>query len=798
MKMANLCPDIEELERYVVEGASSLEAHVRSCDDCRRIVEEIRDNLSVLDGIRRAMQSANQAMPGRIGGFRIIRVLGRGGMGVVYEAEQEHPRRRVALKVISGSCASPEARRRFERESLALARLSHPGIAQVHQAGTAETPHGPCPYFAMELVQGLPLLEHADQHGLSVRDRLELLAKVCDAVHHAHEQRVIHRDLKPANILVEARERVEPSCGSSGSSSSRSLVREDQPKVLDFGVSRLLEDDAVQASLRTQTGQLLGTAPYMSPEQIAPTSAPIDARSDVYALGVILFELLTGRLPYDLVSRNMTEIIRAINEEEPTRLGSVNKQLRGDVETIVGRALEKEPNRRYASAADLAADIRRFLANQPINARPPSAMYQLRKFARRNRALVAGVAAVFVVLLAGAVVSAWQAVRATQGWALAQRETQKARAAMEFLRDALASADPAAGPARPDLTVRELLDRAAARVDAGDLADRPEIELATRMTIGNAYRGLADLDAAQAQLRRAVEIGRSVYPSGHEDLAWALNKLGRTVAEKGDLSQADALFRESLAMRRALLGEMHQDVATSLNNLAHNLFEQSRYAEAAQMHRQALELRQRLLGDSHPDVATSLNNLAVVLFRMGELDQAEALLRESLDVERRARNGEDHPNLAATMDNLATLARLGGRLDEAERLTRESLAMRQRFYPDGHPTVAIGLNNLALLLRDQGKPGEAVDSLRQALALNERLLGSDHPAVAINLLNLGNLLAGLGEFDAAADRLARSWEIFSKQLGPKHPDALRTVDALVRLFESQGREEEAAIWRDRR
>jgi len=324
----------------------------------------------------------------QIARYRIIRILGEGGMGTVYEAEQDSPRRRVALKVVRAGLSTREMLKRFERESQALGRLQHPGIAQVYEAGTADVGSASQPYFAMEFIQGAPLKEYVAANGLDLRARIELVAKICDAVQHAHDRGIVHRDIKPGNILVD---------------------RMGQPKVLDFGVARLLEAQPSE-TLHTSEGQLVGTLAYMSPEQVLADPSTIDARSDVYAIGVVLYELLAGRMPYDVTGRQH-EAVQAILEEDPGPLSTINRQFRGDVETIVAKALEKDRGRRYGSAAALASDLRRYLVNEPITARPASATYQLQKFVRRHTSLVAAVAAVFVALTAGTFVSAWQALR---------------------------------------------------------------------------------------------------------------------------------------------------------------------------------------------------------------------------------------------------------------------------------------------------------------------------------------------------------------------------------------------------
>ncbi|HYD01479.1 MAG TPA: serine/threonine-protein kinase, partial [Phycisphaerales bacterium] len=368
----------------------------------------------------------------RLGRYRILRVLGEGGMGVVYLAQQDHPQRLVALKVIRGGALSPRALRRFELESQVLARLQHPGIAQVYEAGTAAESSSDgrsaglqVPFFAMEYIQGVPVTDYANAHHLDTRQRLDLFTRICDAVHHAHQKGVVHRDLKPGNILVDI----------SG-----------QPKVLDFGVARTLDGDAAaQLSMHTDAGQLLGTVPYMSPEQVSASGADtrdVDTRSDVYTLGVILFELLVGRLPHDVAGASVPEAVRAIAQDEAARLSVLDRSLRGDIDTIAGKALEKDRARRYQSASELAEDIRRSLRDEPISARPPSRSYQLSKFAKRNKGLVAGVVAAFVVLIAGAAATSALAVVARRNEARAEQAAADAMAVTEFLQTMLASANP--------------------------------------------------------------------------------------------------------------------------------------------------------------------------------------------------------------------------------------------------------------------------------------------------------------------------------------------------------------------
>ncbi len=399
-----------------------------------------------------AGSSFNSGTPSAIGRYRIIRLIGEGGMGVVYEAEQDEPRRAVALKVLKLGLSTPERLRRFRQESQALARLQHPGIAQIFESGSADTGFGPQPYLAMEFIHGLPLGVYAEARHLNTRQTLELMIKVCDAVQHAHQRGLIHRDLKPANILID---------------------ENGQPKILDFGVARLTEDGT---ALQTEVGELVGTLAYMSPEQVQGDPLEVDTRSDIYALGVVLYELLSGRLPYDVNRHRLPEAVLTIQQSEPAPLSTMSGEYRGDIETIVAKALEKDRTRRYRSAADLAADIQRSLDDHPIAARPPSAAYQLQKFARRHRGLVAGAAVIFAVLLIGVTISTWQAIRANRerDRALAEKrraddESAISRAVNDFVRnDLLAQAGSSAQARRakpdPDLKVRTALDRAAAGI----------------------------------------------------------------------------------------------------------------------------------------------------------------------------------------------------------------------------------------------------------------------------------------------------------------------------------------------
>lgn len=567
-------------------------------------------------------------------------------MGTVYEAEQEHPRRTVALRVIKPGWVSTELLRRFERESLALGRLQHPGIAQIHEAATADSGSGPQPYFAMEFIRGDSLHAYVASYRLNTRERLELVVKVCDAVQHAHQRGIIHRDLKPGNILVDE----------SG-----------QPKILDFGVARVTDSDAY-ATRQTDVGQLVGTLAYMSPEQVLADPLELDVRSDVYALGVILYELLAGHLPY-AIGRQIHEATRAIREEDPARLSSISRVYRGDIETIVAKALEKEKTRRYASASDLASDIGRHLRDEPITARPPSTAYQLQKFARRHKTLVWGIAAVFIVLVAGIIASTWQAARATRAEHAAKEEAATAKAVNDFLLNDLLSQAGATAQARadikpdPDLKVRTALDRAATRIE-GKFDTQPLVEASIHMTIGNAYRELGLLPEAERHHGRTVDLRRRVLGEEHPDTLSADNNLGQLHREQGKYAQAEQVLAKTMKIRQRVLGEEHTDTLITMANLGLVLHEQGKYAEAEPILTRVLETEKRLRGEEDPETLTSMLNLGKLYGDLGKLAQAEALLSRTIEVGRR-KLGEEHPHLLGALNNLAAIYYSQGKCAEA-------------------------------------------------------------------------------------------------------------------------------------
>ncbi len=699
------------------------------------------------------------AAPATIGRYRIVRLVGDGGMGAVYEAEQEQPRRTVALKVIKPGLATAPLLRRFEQESQALGRLQHAGIAQIYEAGTADNEFGPQPYFAMEFIRGETLLRYAEAHQLGTRQRLDLMARICDAVDHAHQRGIIHRDLKPGNILVDDN---------------------GQPKVLDFGVARAIGSDA-RATLQTDVGQIVGTLAYMSPEQVLGDPLALDIRSDVYALGLILYELLAGRPPYRVTSL-LPEAVRVIREEDAAPLSSVSREYRGDIETIAAKALAKDKDNRYASAARMAEDIRRYLNDEPIVARPPTTMYQFRKFARRHKHLVIASTGIMMVLIAGIVVSMLEAARA-------RRAERIAESVNDFLRDdvlAQASAHVQAHPGTkpdPDLRVRAALDRAAARI-AGKFASDPLVEASIRQTIGNSYRDLGLFAEAQVQIERAVDLRRRVLGEAHPDTLNNMQELAQLYSYEGKFPQAEALMLRTVEMDRHALGNEHRNTLDAMDMLGQIYQDAGKYAQSEGVLVKALGGRRHTLGEGNSDTVSTMSNLATTYWSEGKYPQAEPLWTKALEQNRRLL-GDGHPDTLTVMNNLATLYQSQGRYAEAEPLYTKVLEGQRQELGAEHPDTLNTTNNLAVTYGFQGKYGLAEPLFAKLVDGQRHVLGPEHPLTLISITNLAMLYGYEGKYALAESQLFKSLETDRRVLGLEHPSTLITMNdlALVYLYQ---------------
>lgn len=716
---------------------------------------------------------ALRTAPAAIGRYRVVSLLGEGGMGTVYEAEQDQPRRTVALKVIKPGFATPETLRRFQHESQALGRLQHPGIAQIYEASTADAGFGPQPYFAMELIRGRALREYADGHHLGVRQRLELLARICDAVEHAHQRGVIHRDLKPGNILID---------------------ETGQPKILDFGVARVTESQA-QLTAHTDLGELIGTLAYMSPEQVAGDPLALDTRSDVYALGVVLYELLAGKLPYDVDRKALPEAVEAIREADPPPLSSVDRRYRGDIDTIAAKALEKDKTRRYASAAALAGDIRRYLADEPITARPPSASYQVQKFARRHKALVVATAAVFLVLVAGVIASTWEAVRARAAERRADSAAATAQAVNAFLQNDLlaqASANKQAGPGTkpdPDLKVRTALDRAAARIE-GKFDRQPEVEAAIRETMGQTYQDLGLYPEARKQLERALQLSRKTAGMENRKTLDIASRLGFTAYLEGKYPEAESLLTQTLAAQRGSVGREDPDSLASMRDLTTVYRGQGKYSEAEALDTQTLEVHRRVLGSEHPQTLTTMNNLAVDYALQGKYKQAEPLFTQIVQIRQRV-SGSEHPQTLIAMNNLAGVYEELGKYPESEALHRQELDITRRTLGPEHPSTLISMTGLANTYDSEDKYADCEALNEQILEIRRRVQGPEHPDTLMCMNNLASVYGSEGKY-VEAEALGRQvQQIDARVLGPEHPDTLMVMVNLAETLASEGKYDEA-------
>jgi len=836
-----------------LSGSERSDLLTRECGDdaeLRALVEEFLalDELAVTPLDTPALQglspesvlarAAERPLPQRIGRFRIVARLGAGGMGIVYEAEQESPRRRVALKVLHAGSVSPEVLRRFQLEAQVLAWLHHPGIATIYETGAVEGELGPEPYVAMELVRGERLDAWAARARPSVRERLELLARVADAVHHAHQKSVVHRDLKPANVLVD---------------------EFGQPKVLDFGVARLTGADLDVTTRHTSAGEILGTLAYMSPEQVEGDPSRLDVRADVYALGVIAYELLAGRRPQEVGTRSLPEAIQAIVHEEPTALGQIDRRLRGDVETIVHKALAKERERRYGSAAELAADLRRFLADEPIVARPASRSYQLRKFARRNRALVGGVAAVIVALAAGLVASTRLYLQKEDQRAAAERkgvqlaaalktsnenleraqaaekaagdegararlEAQTASAVTDYLESLFEYASPE-HPGSGQTTALEMLDQGVERI-RGRFQDRPALRLRLLNVLGRTYNWLERYDRSKPVLEEALGLAKELYGDDRTEVADVLERLAQVHVAAEDLSTAERMQRRVLAIRQEHLAPDDKLISDALENLANSVCSEGDYDQAEKLLLRSHALLVGREGEDGPDVGGNDYNMGVLYSSVGRDREAEEMLSKALDLWL-AQQGEQYWRTLICRTALADAERLRGDDAQAVENARKGYEGLLHLFGEDSRMTRTALRIYADCLRDDGQPAKAVPLLEglvdegksrapsaeyadvlenlastyqdlkryddaEALYLDvldlRKQLGAQDPENELETQqNLAVLYQQTGRLEKALALEQQVVESFTKALGPAHPDTRGALSALALVYHDMGR-----------
>lgn len=766
---------------------------------------------------------------GWVGRYRLLKVLGEGGMGMVFLAQQEQAiQRQVALKVIKPGMDSHRVIRRFRTERQTLALLDHPNIAHVYDAGTTDSRR---PYFVMEYVKGLPITEYCDKHKLTVEDRLKLFQQVCEGVQHAHHKGIIHRDLKPSNILV--------------------AIEDDRPipKIIDFGVAKALHQPLTEGTLFTEDSQLLGTPEYMSPEQADMVNEDVDTRSDIYSLGVLLYELITGVLPFDTAtlreggidhvrqmiretdpktpSTRLTKLgeeARKVAERRRTEVTALAKCLRQELEWIPLKAMRKERSERYRSASELADDVENYLNGEPLIAGPQAATYRLGKIIRRNRAIVAGIAAILIVLIVGGVGISIFAVEA-------QRRRSETQLVLEFLENGVL--DSARTIPGREATVSDVLAAASENLKE-KLADEPLVEAQIRMTLGRIYYDLGDYKTSAVHRERAYRVYLGQLSEEHRATRYARNWLAVSYNFVGKYREAEKLW-DTLIERQQEGPWLNCNLAVAYSRLgryedAERLFletfemagwgpdnfltllyswdlakvyrEQGRYEEAEELFVRTLNGQREKYGkkgetDQMRMMIRCMNELALLYVTLGRYDDASELFTEGIEIGDSVLPGKDHPFTMRHVNGLGVLRTKQGQYEEAEALFKRALEGRKLKLGEDHPYTLETINDLGLLRRAQRDYEEAEKLLTDALEGRKLKLGRDHPRTLGTLYELGVLYVAKGDYDKAERRLLEAFHGREAKLGPDHPDTIESLEQLVNLYESWPRPDEAAQWRAR-
>jgi tetratricopeptide (TPR) repeat protein len=760
--------------RADVDALLAQEAHVPGILGTAAGLRAVTGGLPTDEG-----DAGQEALPESIGPYLVRAVLGEGGMGTVYRAEQVAPiRRDVALKLVRRGLDTDRIVARFGAERQTLALMDHPAIAKVLDAGASADGR---PYFVMELVEGTPVTTLCESRRLGIPERLSLFLAICAGVQHAHQKGIVHRDLKPSNLLV------------------REQDGRLAPRIIDFGIAKAIEGDTHAGPLLTMAGDVVGTPEYMSPEQAGILGGGVDTRTDVYALGVILYELLTGRRPRSFVSGSVAEIQRVLAGDAPLRPSHAAparaRALVGDLDNIVLKAIAFAPADRYDSVEQLSDDVRRHLDGLPVRARAATWPYRTGKFVRRHWAGVA-VAAVVTVLLSGsAAVLAVQASRlaaerdralAAERRALAEATT--AARVTEFLVDVFEVSDPSESRGN-SVTVREVLDRGAAQLETG-LAEQPEVRATLQDAVGRVYQNLGLPKVAKALLEAALAGRRAVFGNDHVSVGESLDRLARLEREIGAGGDVEAMYREALAIKRSALGPSHASVALTLNNLANAIKDRGDFPAAEALAREALDMRRTLLGPDHPDVAESLHDLGSILFFKGDEPGAEEHVRAALDLDRRI-HGEDHPVVAVGWNSLGQVRLARGDLAGAETALRRSHTLVERLYGHEHREVALSLIDLGDLLAAQGRFDEAEALFQESSGVSTRLSGRTSHGVAMAEVNLARLNQQRNDLPAAERHFRQYLAICRAIYGAEDQRTASAMSSLASVVRLQGRLDDA-------
>lgn len=836
----NLDEAAEIFEQAVLLDGASKDEYIRTaCDGNESLRIEIESMLHARDQQGHFLNEPTAEFPSEptagsssrvgvqvgdtIGRYKLLQQIGEGGFGTVYLAEQREPiARRVALKIIKAGMDSRQVIARFEAERQALAMMDHPNVCGVLDCGTTEMGR---PYFVMEYIRGIPLLEFCEVEELDTHQRLGLFVSVCRAVQHAHQKGIIHRDLKPSNVLVTMHDGVPV------------------PKVIDFGIVKATNARLTDKTLFTEHRQLIGTPAYMSPEQAEMSGLDVDTRSDIYSLGVLLYELLTGTTPFDgrsLVDAGYAEMMRIIREEEPDKpskrlslIGtgtftasrhrpdpsSLSLTLRGDLDWIVMRCLEKDRTRRYDTAQGVIEDLQRFQANEPVLAGPPSALYRLRKFVKRHRGGVAAGSAIGALLLLGLAGTTYGLLVADTQRRMAANQAEQLQQVVDFqsrqlrtirpeamgaqLRAAVLSAAPESERERLEavliainfttIGLQSLQDNVfepTVRAIDEEFAAQPLVQAQLMQALSMTMGELGLIEAATRAQQRALDIRLRESGEDDADTLISINDMGSRLSSQGRYEEAETYIRRALEGRRRLLGEDHPDTLASLNNLGAVLWHQGRLDEAKALMLQSLEGRRGVLGEDHPSTLLLLNNLGGLHYAQGEAELAEQYLRRALEGRRRVL-GEDHPKTLSTLGNLGAVVALQGRFDEAAQIARETLDGQRRVLGDEHADTLKALDNIGLGLRQLGRPDEAEPYLREALDGRRRVLGEDHPNTLASLDHMGGVARDRGDL-VEAERLERlALDGRRRVLGNEHIDTLDSLNGLGSVLIEMGRYTEA-------
>jgi non-specific serine/threonine protein kinase/serine/threonine-protein kinase len=726
---------------------------------------------------------------GSIGPYTLIRKLGEGGMGQVWLAEQTAPlRRRVAVKILRAGFYSDSLLQRFLAERQSLAIMNHPAIAKVFDAGATREGH---PYFVMEYVPGVSITTYCNEKRLRISERLRLFIKVCEGVQHAHQKAIIHRDLKPANILIEE------------------IDGQPMPRIIDFGIAKSLAAQAEGETTFTRAGFYVGTPGFMSPEQADSSLGDVDTRTDVYSLGVLLYVLLTDTLPFDPGKWNrqsITEAIRELREDDPqppsrkisthadsqkllaetrnTPVPEIVTQVKGDLDWITMKALEKDRARRYGTPSEFAADVERYLENQPILARPATATYRFRKYVARHRVAV-GVSAGFVVLLvAFAVGQALQLRRIT-------RERDRADRVSQFMSNMFKVSDPSEARGN-SITAREILDKSSAEIDKS-LERDPDLRARMMFVMGTVYQNLGLYTQAHSLLEKALEIDRATFGPDSEQYIRTMTSLASLLLLQGQVKEAEKLAREASERSQRAFGLRNIETLQAMHNLQMILYAEGKHAEGEPLAREVLDTARSLLGPGNADTLVYIDGLAAEENALGRYPEAEKLFREGAELAERTL-GPDHPRTINSMNNLAMSLSEAGHPDEAEKITRQVLETERRVLGPEHPETLSAASNLANYISDQGRYEEAAKLQREILEIQRRKFGPDHPEALRTADNLANSLSELKQYDEAEKLEKDNLERLRRTLGEHSPSVSSVTYNLACIYALQGNREEALFY----